>query len=149
MSEDTTGGDVLVGAQTYSEKQLEEQGGGGGGDGCCDEMQWQKEQQEDRGAHTQQGGKVNNRVAEKEGVDAMAMCSARGWRQQEWMLWQGAVACMVEKGPEEQGDEEVVEIDAFMRCSGAHVKESAEVCMQQEDNNRSKEIERGGNRCFN
>ncbi|KAH9971968.1 hypothetical protein BGW80DRAFT_1446188 [Lactifluus volemus] len=125
MSEDATGGDVLVGAQAYSEKQLEEQGGGGGGgDGCCDEVQWQEEQQENRGAaHTQQGDKVNNRVVEKEGVDAMAMCGTRGRRQHEWMLWQGAVACMVGKGPEKQGDEEVVEMDAFMRCSGAHVKE--------------------------
>jgi hypothetical protein len=39
------------------------------------------------------------------------------------MLWQGAVACMVGKGPEEQGDEEAVEMDTFMRCSGVHAEE--------------------------
>ncbi|KAH9982909.1 hypothetical protein BGW80DRAFT_1247619 [Lactifluus volemus] len=161
MSEDTTGGGVLVGAQAYSEKQPKEQGEGGGENGCCDEVQWSAYGREARKTTGGWGREVRG--------------TAGGWRWQEWMLWQGKVAHVAGKGPEKQGDEEVVEMDAFMRCSVACMQQEvnkrskeegrgrnercdetqwcagriAEVHMQQEDNNRSKETGRGGNRCFN
>ncbi|KAH9960589.1 hypothetical protein BGW80DRAFT_1256116 [Lactifluus volemus] len=74
-------------------RQEKQQEGGGGENGCYGNVQW-----EVRG-------------------------TAGGWRWQEWMLWQGKVAHVAGKGPEKQGDEEVVEMDVFMRCSSVHVEE--------------------------
>ncbi|KAH9958170.1 hypothetical protein BGW80DRAFT_1256989 [Lactifluus volemus] len=120
MSEDATGGDVLVGAQAYPEKQSKEQGwsdvhmagrqekqqeGGGGENGCYGNAQWH--------AHSKEWCMHDSEVRE----------TAEGQSWQEWMLWQGAVVCTVGKRPEEQGDEEAAEMDAFMRCSGVHAEE--------------------------
>jgi hypothetical protein len=44
-----------------------------------------------------------------------------GWRQQEWMLWQGTVVHMAGKRPEKQREEEEVDLDALMRRSSSSV----------------------------
>jgi hypothetical protein len=47
---------------------------------------------------------------------------AGGWRQWEWMLWQGTAVRTAGKGSDEQGDG-AAEIDTFMKCSSTHAEE--------------------------